>query len=143
MTKFEELKAKRTELYKQIAEESKIVFAQESKQLFERHPKLESFSWNQYTPYFNDGDTCEFSANTDYPKINGNEDCSLWGTEFFTWRPEKPANPDYNPEMAVIYKDVRAFLKQFDDDMLEELFGDHKTITVTKDKVEVESYDHD
>jgi hypothetical protein len=31
-----------------------------SAELFEEFPELESFSWTQYTPYFNDGDTCEF-----------------------------------------------------------------------------------
>lgn len=26
-------------------------------------PNVHSFGWTQYTPYFNDGDTCEFSVN--------------------------------------------------------------------------------
>ena len=43
--------------------------------LFEQAPKLKSFGWTQYTPYFNDGDTCEFGVNIDYPYVNGaNED---------------------------------------------------------------------
>lgn len=43
--------------------------------LFKQAPKLKSFGWTQYTPYFNDGDTCEFGVHMDYPYINGyNED---------------------------------------------------------------------
>ena len=30
--------------------------------LFDENPELESFSWKQFTPYFNDGDTCYFSV---------------------------------------------------------------------------------
>lgn len=30
--------------------------------LFKKHPKLQQFGWRQYTPYFNDGDPCSFSA---------------------------------------------------------------------------------
>jgi len=37
---------------------SKEVFNDWCKEIFEKHPKVESFGWNQYTPYFNDGDTC-------------------------------------------------------------------------------------
>lgn len=44
------------------------------KVLFKEHPKLESFSWCQYTPNWNDGDECTFSANTDYVYINGSEE---------------------------------------------------------------------
>jgi hypothetical protein len=43
--------------------------------LFKQAPNLKSFGWTQYTPYFNDGDTCEFSVNIGYPWVNGgNED---------------------------------------------------------------------
>lgn len=64
-----EVKARNEEFFKKA-----IAF------LFDKHPKLEKFSWTQYTPYFCDGDVCEFSANTDYFTINDNDDeCSEWG----------------------------------------------------------------
>ena len=40
-------------------------------ELFAQAPKLKSVSWTQYTPYFNDGDSCEFSAHTSDLAING------------------------------------------------------------------------
>jgi RecG-like helicase len=68
--KIEELKA---EIALMVAETKKKMekgFAQATKFLFKEFPVLESFSWRQYTPYFNDGDVCNFSAQTDYPTIN-------------------------------------------------------------------------
>lgn len=44
-------------------------------ELFAEAPNLKSVGWTQFTPYFNDGDSCEFGANFDYLYINGaNED---------------------------------------------------------------------
>ena len=37
------------------------------------HPKIQNFEWRQYTPYFNDGDSCVFNVDT-FPesiKLNG------------------------------------------------------------------------
>lgn len=52
----EEIKQKREAINK----ECKAVFEAEAKTIFERHPKLDSFKWRQYTPYFNDGEECIF-----------------------------------------------------------------------------------
>jgi hypothetical protein len=40
-------------------------------ELFAQAPKLKSVGWTQYTPYFNDGDSCEFSAHVYDLYING------------------------------------------------------------------------
>ena len=39
-------------------------------ELFAQAPKLKSVSWTQYTPYFNDGEECTFSAHTSDLYIN-------------------------------------------------------------------------
>jgi hypothetical protein len=39
--------------------------------LFKQAPKLKSVSWTQYTPYFNDGDTCEFDVHASDLYVNG------------------------------------------------------------------------
>jgi len=36
----------------------------------QRKKGLERFSWNEYTPHWNDGDACEFSVNIDSLAIN-------------------------------------------------------------------------
>lgn len=47
----EEFRAKMTEEFKGLF-----------KEFFEEYPEIVAVGWNQYTPYFNDGDTCEFSV---------------------------------------------------------------------------------
>lgn len=47
--KYDELRKKQAILREQMLAEAKRFFAEESKALFEDHPKLESFAWTQYT----------------------------------------------------------------------------------------------
>jgi hypothetical protein len=125
--------------------------------LFEENPKLKSFGWTQYTPYFNDGDTCYFSANTDYLYINGEqEDEASWSQEkkvisWGTYNRDKRAyegrieqdNPDYIPELAEASAKVKKFLSVFDKDFYQLQFGDHVQVTVTENGIETEGYEHD
>lgn len=37
-------------------------FAEFFSEFFNNHPEVESVLWRQYTPYFNDGDTCTFDV---------------------------------------------------------------------------------
>jgi hypothetical protein len=53
------------------------LFNMQIKELFSKQPVLNSFSWAQYTPYFNDGDECTFSVNREYIKINDTENDEL------------------------------------------------------------------
>lgn len=46
-----------------------LLFSQTTLHLFEKYPLLEQISFTAYTPYFNDGDECVYSAHTDYPEI--------------------------------------------------------------------------
>ena len=69
-------------LKEEMLEASNKIFTEMTKVIFEEHPKVKSFGWNQYTPYFNDGETCAFFANTDYIYINGmSVDESEWINE--------------------------------------------------------------
>jgi hypothetical protein len=76
----QQIKSNLNEIQKQIAKlekqankESSKLISKGFKQIFKKNPELKSFSWTQYTPYFNDGDECVFSANTDYISINDSE----------------------------------------------------------------------
>ena len=95
------------------------------KNTFEKYPQLHSVSWSQYTPYFNDGDTCTFRSNHEYADIEGD------GLEYG------------KPEYEAIKKEIRTFLSQFDDDLLKALCGDHVQLVVTKEGISVEEYDHE
>jgi len=134
---------------------------------------IENISWTQYTPYFNDGDTCEFSVNTDYLEINGEDEysnkmykellsvkikdqngidrdkliCEEKGQKY---RPKKigeygyKKNIEYSKNEGVILKNIKKVLSEIPEDFYQDLFGDHSKITVTKEGViRVEEYDHD
>lgn len=134
---------------KSVTEELQQNFAPMAKaELFDKYPELQSFSWTQYTPYFNDGDVCEFGVNFAYglksliiggkqygdddgEDENGNEiPHAEYGSE--DWKSKKPI------EQAVI-----DFLKQIDEEFYKDLFGDHAVVTVKADGVTTEEYEHD
>ena len=156
----ESLKEKQKEIAKLKAEAQQMAsdaFDSFCKEIFEKHPKVESFGWSQYTPYFNDGDTCTFSANTDYISINGEHvDDSKWVNEknvidWGTWNRElriyegriEVPNLDYNSELVKGADEIVEFLSNFDNDFYITRFGDHAEITVSKDGVDVDEYEHD
>lgn len=127
------------------------------KGLFEANPLLRTFSWKQYTPYFNDGEECVFSVDTDYPYVNGmsdeggdyNDDCKILDETDYSWeemrKPEvfKKVYGISKGDFNKLYKTVQKFLRSFDEDEMKMIFGDHVAIKVTKDSIKVEKYDHD
>lgn len=148
-----EIKKLQNELQKRTAD----IFLSSFKVLFEENPRLKSFGWTQYTPYFNDGDTCTFSANTDYLYINGeHEDDADWSQEkkvisWGTYNRDKRVyegrieqdNPNYIPELANASKKVKKFLGVFDDEFYRRQFGDHVQITITENGITTDNYEHD
>lgn len=151
----EEIKNYKKELSKKI----QANFHGLAKELFSLYPELKSFGWRQYTPYFNDGEACEFSSNHEYPIINGvdtdygDDDVEEGAIDIVKnskktysdsstgWKDVK--NPDYNSYYKEIIDTLKEFLKQFDDDDMYDLFGDHVTVKVTAKKCSTDEYEHD
>jgi len=129
-----ELRQKREELRKQILEQAKSAFNEEAKGLFAQFPDMESFSWSQYTPYWNDGDECVFSAHSDYPTIT-TQDGEFDEDSYYSENDPSPT--------ALCYRAVVEFLGQFGTEEYRDMFGDHVCITVFADRVEVDEHKHD
>ncbi len=111
--------------------------------LFSNHPELKSFGWTQYTPYFNDGDECVFSANIESPHINDIR-YDTWGDKVYgLYEDEDDEETNSNEISDELVMKVVAFLRNFDDDILKEIFGDHVEITVMPDRIDVSEYNHD
>jgi len=97
--------------------------------LFDGYPAMQSFSWTQYTPNWNDGEECSFHVHSDSDQllindVRGykNEDPLLWAA----------------------YSDVGDLLEKLGSEMLKDLFGDHAQITFKADgTATVEVYDHE
>lgn len=149
-----DLREKRNEVTRASGE----LFDDWCKDFFDKNSDIiESFTWNQYTPYFNDGDTCVFSPNIDYIKVNGEYTDEMkdiqkvnvlnWGT----WNRDTRSydnrveveNVNYNERLDHLVTEIKDFLALFDDDFYLEKYGDHTEVTVTKDGIDIDEYDHD
>lgn len=127
---------------KKMSDDGKQFFGELVKDLFDKNPTLEYFGWKQYTPYFNDGDPCVFSANVDDPIVIFSTDNEEVREDFEDDGERYFVDTDKSKE-AKIFRKVKKLLKHFDDDDYEILFGDHVSVKVMRDEIEVEEYSHD
>jgi hypothetical protein len=118
-----------------MEKEGEDLFLSMSKTVFDKNPDLEKFGWAQYTPYFNDGDECVFSAHSPKILLKGQDEDMYDEQEYFS-------RDEISPE-AIVWNNVSKFLSQFDDNDLKMFFGDHVQVVVTRDGVEVDEYEHD
>jgi hypothetical protein len=122
-------------------------------------PTIVEFGWRQYTPYFNDGEPCTFSAHGTWVRTDADEDTDedeleMWGHrslgkvsghrdeatgEWVTDPYEGPDEPRYRRCKAL----EKAIEGGAFEHVLLDAFGDHANITVRRTGIEVEFYDHD
>lgn len=118
------------------------------------------FGWHQYTPYFNDGDPCVFSASRVWVRTVDDTDDGIdtydlevsrthpslgnerWDGAASRWDTFVNERND-----AGRYERCKEFSDAVEggafDDVLMEAFGDHAEITVTREGIMVESYEHE
>lgn len=126
---------------------AKECLAEGLKTIFAENPKLQAFKWTQYTPYFNDGESCEFSAHTEYPslKFDGvageDEEDEEDDGGFFEYINYDKAG--YSPELIKAGDAVKELLGSIQEDDLKKAFGDHVEVTATRKGFEVDEYSHD
>lgn len=130
--------------------------------LFDTHPDLLALQWTQYTPYFNDGEPCEFGVNADYPDvalgtqqdINGDSEITVHqeNGEAITYVAESGYYSTYpgheNSEADLIANDLGTIISLIPDEYFRSRFGDHTKVIVFRDtdgvvKFQTDEYDHD
>ena len=154
------LKNRVEELNKQIREESQKLLNVEFVKVFEKFPKLISFSWPQYTPYFADGDECIFHVNpdglipdfTDESAEDSDFEYEKKDSEFVNvggkWQTTKLK---VSPEKALnnaAYDEIYKIISSIDDQTMKAIYGDHVKVSITKNKngeltTSTEDYEHD
>lgn len=132
-------------------------------------PTVVEFGWRQYTPYFNDGETCVFSGHgawvrldTD-PAADDPDDPGHYGLEIgygskdrigeraYEWRgswPNRERIPlGYTGPDETRYDRLMTLENAIDDDefcdVLLDLFGDHANVTVRRTGIQVDFYEHE
>ena len=135
------------DLRRKIKKESSIAFAKASKSFFETYPEIEEIKWSQYTPYFNDGDSCEFSIGEVYfipkdlilPDGVIREDLGIWDWEEYAYT---SYSREVSDDIGKVIKDMTSMLEVVED-FLHETFGDHVIVTMNKTGATTEAYEHD
>ena len=127
-------------------------------EVFSKYPKLNSFSWNQYTPYFNDGDECVFRVNTDslipdFTDEPGEDHDYEYtkGDRIWNSRASKYEDVPVSDEKKLnneAYDEIYAIISAIDDDTMEATYGNHITVTVSKNEdgslsTSTDDYEHD
>lgn len=129
--------------------QSKIqeAFKEELKQLV-FPDKIKSIGWTQYTPYFNDGDSCEFSVNADYLYINEEHEedidfISESSYEVVNGQYKSVPNPNYDEECANFAEKFGQIIDQVPCEVMLDMFGDHVIVHYSGGKFKVNDYSHD
>lgn len=104
-------------------------------EFFAAYPEVEAIKWQQYTPYFNDGEACYFGVCEPEIKLTTKSD------EFIDlWDAQESIG-------STLYADVQKLSGIIQsssmESVLKAVFGDHSEITVYPDRITVETYDHE
>lgn len=145
---YQEARKKMDEALKAARELCKGAFDEGAAALFEANPGLTSFGWRQYTPYFNDGDECRFSAHVDEPDVNGVGGYEVDSGEDWDRTALKMVRNRQPSLEYTLQGPVADFLGRFAADDPKAIFGDHVKVTVTRRpdgtvETDVTDYDHD
>lgn len=106
----------------------KYTFGLFFKEFFNDNPKIKEVKWTQYTPYFNDGDTCTFRTHF-YDVLQIDE------MENITAEEQK--------QFEKVEKELEKLLYSIPKEIYLDMFGDHSEVTATADGFDVSDCDHD
>lgn len=146
-TTIQEAQAQIREKMAKMKEELKALgerlFQEGSQEIFTKYPEVKSFSWTQYTPYFNDGDECIFGVN-DYFTVELHDGTILEDVYDSSYWREKKIKEGQELELEdLLAVELSALLRGVDDDTMKSLFGDHVRVKITKEGIETEEYEHE
>lgn len=134
--KYFELKKKIDKLKAEVEKQYQAAFSELCKDFFAKYPNVHSFRWNQYTPYFNDGDVCYFNRYQTEVRFNTKVDEDYDEEEYIHY--------SGNKEIKAILAECEQLVEMFDNSDLETMFGDGVTVCVYPDRVDTEDCsDHD
>lgn len=137
LEQYEAAKQRVEQARKDMQAVAKDVFAELSKSFFDQFPSVKQMSWTQYTPWFNDGDECVFGVN-DVELLGVNESGDE-EDERCRWSNKYKGFP--LPDEA--YEVAEKLQGTLSKDDLRDMFGNHVQVIVTREGVDVETYDHD
>jgi hypothetical protein len=122
----------------------------EVKRIFEEFPRVTKLGFVGYTPYFNDGDPCMYSASTDSGTLcyldNENEEVEIVHDDIYNYRKENNDYIKYSTVPEDIEQASNKFVSLIDnipDEILQDVFEEGRTIFSRDGTYETEDYYHD
>jgi len=129
-------------LHKKASAEGEALLKVSFKEFFKTYPVCTAVVWTQYTPYFMDGDPCEFSMNEVHFRLKniGFEDYE-GGTDAYSI---KALEADGKVPKGT-YKGLDKIGNQLQamSDVMHTVFGDHVQVVCTPESIEAEEFNHD
>ena len=116
-----------TKYQEALAEAAGNVQQEIAKAFAEVPEEIVSLAWTQYTPWFNDGEACEFGVNCPYvltQKLVDDEDLDTsdywdWLEFYGDWSEDvqyrRVENPDFDPNEPESYRNSKTVSKRFND----------------------------
>lgn len=132
------------------------LFREGAQDIFDAYPNLVSFGWTQYTPYFNDGDECVFGVHADYgmrfkfkdtPTVSestyleGDDEDEDYRYTELSYRVLRKEQAPVGDEEAMLA--AHELVSGVDDDTMKALFGDHVLVTISREGIDTDYYEHD
>lgn len=131
-----QLRKEKEEIQKEMRERGKELVTAEIAQFFRDRPKVQAVYWDQYAPYFNDGDPCIFHVHEFF--VTHGEDAEMSSR----WDGWDDSGEEEQRDDASDLEDLIG-----DDDLLKMAFGDDCGVTVTRTEngidIKVDHVDHD
>lgn len=135
MNEIESLLAEYKEIKSNMKNKLSESFKSYIKTYFDKNPEIKTIFWNQYTPYFNDGDTCTFSVYDAYEtNCEDTSQLSSWGE--YEGEDEN-VTVDYCSEIGSVICSNEM------EEVMYDMFGDHVRVFCTRDGFEVQELSHD
>lgn len=161
---FDKLVAEQADLNARFQVKAQELFKETTKAFFEKNPCVTAIIWTQYTPFFNDGEACEFSVNDPYftnATDEQMEDITRWGDyegedggvwsesewiftsdfEYTSKRRQEMNLEGVDPQS--IGKFSQLITSSEMEDVMQAMFGDHVRVKATRDGYDIEDHDHD
>lgn len=146
------LSDKMAALKQEMRDHGKEALQAEVKKFFEKWGDAApgAIRWRQYSPFFNDGDACEFSVhgvyafsspNCETPEDGSEEEDDYEGLSLYNYGPGYKRLDAKFPWVADF--EALASVIEGNEDLMEAAFGNHVQVTCTAAGIEVDDYDHD
>jgi hypothetical protein len=123
-------------------------------EFWEKNPEVKAVVWAQYTPYFNDGETCTFSVNDVYftndPAGDYEDSANLYygdseqeGDDLL-WCVSSYSSPLPGGVDQKSLKELDGFLTMSQmEPCMRSMFGEHSEVRVTREGFTISPYEHD